>query len=314
MVKHLARARRVRTPIFVCLFLLISLVRPHDCWSEDGLPAIKIDNAILRLIDDTEVPALVSGTIKSMAVKEGTIVKQGQELASVDSKNVQLQIEAAKIELETAKRRAANDLDILEAEKSSAVAKAELDRVIAANAKTPNTFLAGEVDRYRLLYERAELGVQRAKYEQGLAKQECLQAANKIAVAEDLLGRHQTVAPCDGIVSKVERRVGEWVEPGQTMFQIVSIDRLRIDGLVPAEAADLNWIGKSVQLRLLTDSADQDGESMQNIPATVAFISPEVNPVDSTARILLEFENRELRLRPGKKVAVEMLLRTSEQQ
>lgn len=285
---------------------------------------LELRDAIVRLVDDVAIPSTVSGVIKDLAVREGERITQGQMLAAVNASAVRLQVEAAQIELETAQRKANNQLDILETEKSAAVAKAELDRVTDANRKTPNTFLSGEVDRYRLLFERAELNVSRAKHEKTLTEMEVKQAANRLAAAEQLLAKHQIISPCDGIISQINNHVGEWVEPGLTVIQIVDIQRLKLEGFATAERAEIALIGRKVEMQLYRvgrsdrslDSRDlepdQNTKESVRIVGAITFVSPEVNPVDSTARITVEFDNANLRYRPGEKYHAVLTIADSE--
>ena len=286
-----------RLTFWGCLLLVFQITGGSIVWANE----FTIDNGILKLVDDISVPAEVSGTIEEMLVDEGQRVDEGSVIAKIRSKSVQLLVQAAKIELETAERQANNEIDILEAEKSAAVAKAELDRVVLANTKTPNTFLEGEVDRYQLMYQRAELGVRRAEHERELAKLAAQQARGKLDSAMETLSRYQIIAPCGGMVVAVSSYTGEWVEPGQVVTQIVGLSRLRIDGFVDAKSASLDLIGKPVQIRF--------GESpAEPTEGRVMFVSPEVNPVDGTARVIVEFKSPGQRLRAGSKVSARISL------
>lgn len=279
------------------LLLVVQIPSVSTLWADE----FTIDNGILKLVDDISVPAEVSGTIDEMLVNQGQQVSAGAVLVKIRSKSVQLLVQAAKIELDTAERRAKNEIDILEAEKSAAVAKAELDRVVLANAKTPNTFLEGEVDRYRLMHQRAELGVRRAEHEQELAKLAVQQARGKLDAAMETLSHYQIIAPCSGMVVAVSAHTGEWVEPGQTVTQIVGTSRLRIDGFVEIANASLDLIDKRVEIQF----AAFEGEKIEG---RVTFVSPEVNPVDDTARVIVEFKNPRQRLRAGSKVSARITL------
>lgn len=295
----------VRCTSICCVFLVTYLCSIECTKAQEFL----IDNGMLKLVDDISVPAEVSGTIEKMLVTEGEFVKAGNVIAEIESASVQLAIEAAKLELETANREAKNEIDILEAQKSEAVAKAELDRVVSANAKTPNTFLNGEVDRFRLMFERAELGVRRAQHEQELAKLAAQRAKGKLDAVLENLSHYQISAPCSGMVVTVSSHSGEWVEPGQTVVQIVGTSRLRIDGFVNADQANVGLIGKKVHIHFAESGKDSKLEEQPSVtdrPALsgrITFVSPEMNPVDSTIKIMVEFENPGDRFLAGSRVS-----------
>ncbi|WP_377518051.1 efflux RND transporter periplasmic adaptor subunit [Microbulbifer taiwanensis] len=50
---------------------------------------------------------------------------------------------------------------------------------------------------------------------------------------EALLERHRIMAPFSGAVSRREAELGEWVQPGVALFELVSAERLRADFQVP---------------------------------------------------------------------------------
>ena len=293
------------------------------CWTpfvraEEPGPRILVDNAILKLVDDVSVPTIVSGTIEKNWVSEGELVSEGQVIATLRSDAVALQLKGAELDLATSMREADNNIDILEAEKSSAVARAELDRIVTANRKTPDTFLQGEVDRFKLMFERSELEVRRAKYRQEIARMAAARAKHDVDSIKEVLGRYRIVAPCSGIIASMPLQPGEWLEPGDMIAQIVGTSRLRIDGYVDAKVGQMDLIGKRVSIYFLPESAIEPGETIEPalteesaeepIAGRVSFVSPEMNPVDSTTRILVEFKNPRQRFRPGARMQVQLSL------
>ena len=103
--------------------------------------------------------------------------------------------------------------------------------------------------------------------------------------------QHRITVPVDGVVVAVEKKLGEWVDPGTSLFRIVRLDRLRIEGFIEARAASLDLVGKSATLR--------HKKSGEEIHCTVAFISPDINTANSTVRVYLNVENKNGHLRPG---------------
>ena len=56
-----------------------------------------------------------------------------------------------------------------------------------------------------------------------------------IEVVDSDIRKRKIQAPVDGVVEKVFKRVGEWVTPGEHVIRVVRMDRLRIEGMLPAE-------------------------------------------------------------------------------
>src|SRR5262249_21807554 len=117
-------------------------------------------------------------------------------------------------------------------------------------------------------------------------------AAAKLAVT-----RRKIVAPFDGVVVQIFVRLGEWVEPGQKMLRIVGVEKLKAEGFLPAEKASAVAAGGPVKMAI--DLGDQHEASFDG---TLAFVSPEVDPITRQVRVWAEIDNRAGRLRPGQPV------------
>jgi multidrug efflux pump subunit AcrA (membrane-fusion protein) len=257
----------------------------------------QVINPILKLIDNVAVPTEVSGTIEAMHVQEGSVLIVGQPIATIRSHALRMQLRRAELDRNTAAYRAENDIEIRDAEKSLAVAKTELERVLNANRRVPETFIQGEVDRYQLLVDRATLAVERAQFEQKLAQSALELAEHEVVSAKELLSRYTITAPIDGTVSTTLAQRGEWLEIGQTIAEVVSTTKLRVEGFLHSDAIPLAQPGAQARIKILS-SPKQWIETM----GTLTFISPDVNPINSQTRVFLEFDNSNLGLSPGLKV------------
>jgi RND family efflux transporter MFP subunit len=54
-------------------------------------------------------------------------------------------------------------------------------------------------------------------------------------IEAELVARHRLVAPFDGVVSRKRAEIGEWVETGTPVLELLATDRLRLDVQVPQE-------------------------------------------------------------------------------
>jgi macrolide-specific efflux system membrane fusion protein len=91
----------------------------------------------------------------------------------------------------------------------------------------------------------------------------------------------------------VLKQPGEWVEPGEPIVRILRLDRLKAEGLVSADALDGSLLGRPVTL-----TVNQSQKPVQ-YRGKIAFVSPEVDPVNGQVRFWAEIENADLALRPG---------------
>lgn len=259
--------------------------------------SIRLENALLKTIESIQIAAEVPGLLTAVPVTEGDLVKVGTELARVRDDAVRLQVEHAKVQVESVRRKQKSDIDLRLAMKSAAVVENEFRRAENANRLVSNTYPQNEIDRLRLVAERGLLEIERAKHEQELMALSVVLAENDYRQSLELQSRHRVLSPANGMVVLVEKHVGEWVEPGTKLIQLVRIDRLRIEGFISAQEAIRNLRGASAKAEVLvgTESILVDGK--------VVFVSPDANPVNGQVRVFLEIENPKHALRPGLKVA-----------
>ncbi len=109
-----------------------------------------------------------------------------------------------------------------------------------------------------------------------------------------ILERSSIRSPIDGMIISVSAKPGEWVEPGQPIVKIVRMDRLKIEGFVPAGIASQLRIGDPASAII-----NQEWLQGKSFNGKVVFINPEANPVNSNVQIWVEIDNRELKLIPG---------------
>jgi RND family efflux transporter MFP subunit len=312
-------------PVAYCLLITLtapvlaqSSLIPASNWpTQDSAPAwprqdekanttIAVQGAVLRTIESTSVPALLEGTLRSLNVQEGDLVKIDQLLCSLNDDAVRIQLQQKNAQLEIMRHKEASDINLRLARKARQVAENEYQRAVKANALVPDTYPLNEIDRLKLVADKSALEVERAEYERKLAALEVNIALAEFQQVEELARRHQIKAPVPGVVVAVEKRVGEWVQPGTELLRIVRIDRLRVEGFVAAEQAPLSLVGRPAAVKLPnTPAADA-------IQGRVMFVSPDVNTINTQVRIFIEVSNADARFRPGLPVVASVAAEESE--
>lgn len=271
----------------------------------NAAPAIELEGAILKTIDATSLAAQVAGPLRELLVKEGDIVKANQALGRINDDALRLELEQLKTQIAVAQKKQSNDIDERLAEKSLQVAHNEYERAMNANARVPGTYPINEIDRLKLLADRSQLEVERAKYEQELAAFEVTLAQGSYRQTYERFLRHQLTAPAAGVVVSVEKRAGEWVEPGTDLLRIVRIDQLRVEGFIASEEASPELVGRPARIAMVDKHASQAADS-QSWQGRVVFVSPDVNPVNSQVRVFIEVDNPHGVLRPGLRVQAQI--------
>jgi len=276
--------------------LSFALVAASSCFGvvARAADALRLDNAVVTLIEQVDVPARLPGVIAELNVREGDRVVRGQLAGRIDDAEARLKAEHVELELLAAKAEAGNELKILAAQKGAEAAKAELQRAVDSQAKYDKSISQTELARLRLTAEKGELESRQARHEIDVAKVALRVKENETAAAKQAIERHQLAMPLDGVVVEVRRRVGEWVEPGMPVLRVVRMDRLRVEAFLEAERVPAALAGSKAELKLKTP--DDKGRTYSG---RITFVSPEVNPVNGQVRICAEVDNPDGTLRPG---------------
>lgn len=263
--------------------------------------SIPVENATLKIIHSTTVAAQIAGVIGKLDLNEGMSVRAGDALGGVLDAAVQLQVSRAQVTCRLAGQKSLDNADLRLAQKRSAVAANELERAVSANQRRADTYPVKEVERLQLVADSAVIEIERAEKARKLLEEELALAQIELSQAEELLARHQITAPSDGIVTAVEKRPGEWAEPGTALFQLVRVDRLRIEGFVAGDAAAAGLLGRAAVATLETPDGPRAME------AVVTFVSPEASPVNGQVRVFIEIDNSAGLLRPGTRIGTRIL-------
>ncbi len=306
-MKSLHRALLVLSVVFA----LIAITLGTGVFADDGYetqtkqdpfgpvsplpPGIQINNAQVILIKEVIVPAEEAGVIETALVKEGDIVKEGDLLARISDSEVQLDRRKAQLEMEIAELRAKNDVSIRYARKSSEVLDAEWKRSKEAVARVKTAVSKTELDRQRLAVQKADLEIEQAQMDLDEQELNHQLKSNAYALATRAVERRQIRSPVAGKVVEVSKHRGEWVEPGNQVFRIVRIDRLRVTGDVNINLLLGDFEGRPVKFFL-----EIPGRPRLEFPGKLVFISPEVNEVNGQeVEVWAEIENKNNLLRPG---------------
>ena len=270
--------------------------------------SIHVPRATVLLDRQVEIPARETGVLASIKVKPGVTVKAGDSLADLDATEAELALMRATIDLSIAKEAAENDVDVLAAKKSRDVSEAELKRSLEAVELVLKSVSQTELDRLQLTVDRAVLAIRQAELAQRTAGLTLKLSENDLARAQRVLERHRMISTLTGIVDQVNRQEGEWVKPGDPVFRILQLDRLRCEGFVNASLLEGNMEGRSVRIKVYLD--EELKKSVQ-VSGTLVFVGSEINSIKGDVRVRAEFDNPKLNIRPGMNAEMEILPRES---
>jgi multidrug efflux pump subunit AcrA (membrane-fusion protein) len=249
------------------------------------------ENCMVKLIQNVRVPAEVEGRITEMKVVEGSMVLTGDLLAIIDDTQAQLNLDLKKAEEREAELNALNDVNIRDAINSerSANAEAEAYKELRREGATPYW----EMEKKILEADRAKLRIELAESQQKIAKVQYLAKKSQRQLAEHELSRRRVLAPFGGYIESRIAQLGEWVQPGSPVLQLVRLDRLRIEGDIDA----LRYPGQvtfgtpaKVLIYANADRNQADPGQAIRLDATIGFVSSEID-LNNRYRIWVEVQN-----------------------
>ena len=263
----------------------------------DTLPAgetIETESVLLRIVDRVAVPARVSGTLLAIRVVEGQAVDRGAHVAQLDDADAELLRSRAQVELDLAAMKADNDVGVRSANAALEFARSRLKQLQEAATAIKGSVSQSELEKAKAEAVQAEFDLENARHSFALAR-----LTKQLKECDFRLGERNVQlriieAPLTGLVTQIFKRPGEWVEAGDQVMQIVSMDRLRAEGFVPAKDVPEDLPGAAVTLQV--NLANRRSKSFSG---KIVFVHPEIDPVNGQMRVWAEIQNREGWLRPG---------------
>jgi multidrug efflux pump subunit AcrA (membrane-fusion protein) len=260
--------------------------------------ALVIESVVLAPLHAAEVPAQQVGVLREIIAEDGATVAEGEVLARLDSRQAELDVAKAKLEAAQAAAKANNRVKVDYADKSLAVAQAELKRSEESIAQFAKSISQSQLDVERLTVEKLTLERQQAKHELELDRLTLKLKEQELAAAQLKSDLHTVTAPFAGTVVMVRGRIGEWVEVGAPVLRLVAVDKLRAEGFLTVENAGSNLIGREVLFR---------GESGSTAKGRLRFVSPEMDAVSRQVRVWAELDNSTGELRSGEQGSLEIV-------
>ncbi len=258
-----------RWPVILALLLVVT-----PAHAGDAVPVV-VDTAlqvpILRELNlhgtvtaerNARLSVATEGLVSAVNVDAGDQVQAGDLLLELDP-------ELARLRLDAAQARAA---------------QARIRRDDAQRRLREARLLLPQ----RSIAETAVRDLEAAQEEAGMIAE---QAQAEAALQEALLERHSLRAPFAGFISARLTDLGEWLAPGQPVFELVGLEELRLDFAVPEDHLDSLRPGVHVEFVTGARTAARYGgrvDSVVPVAETGArtFLL-RVAPDEEAARVLL---------------------------
>ena len=256
----------------------------------------------------SSVGSAVSGRVTEFLVRDGDRVIKGQPLAKLLTRNVEIQIAAAKAEhelrkhellelnngarLEEQRESEARMQAASAAMKLSLTKLARVKRLIERNAATRD-----EIDEVAAVAETATAMHHAAKaaYDLVMAgprKERIAQAEARADSADeevnrllDILEKHTIKSPFDGYVVAEHTEEGQWIESGKLVAEVVEVDPIEIRVAVQESYIPRLTLGTTARI-------DIEALPSQTFVGTVIAIVPKGDVKSRTFPVRIELKNQ----------------------
>ena len=277
---------KIRSTLFgvVALALLPACGADRDR-EEMGAPPVVIANVEVRHLEDridatgelvakerAQIASEVSGRVTEVLVDEGEAVEVAQVLLEIDPERRNLELANARAGLTEA------EAALGEQEREYRRASTLHERGIASDAALDQVETAVALARSRAEAARARLGV-----------------------SERAVRDASVRAPFAGLIARREVSRGEFVNVGQSLFELVALDPVEVEFHLAERDSARVVVGQEVRVTV----APFPDEIFRGV---VTVISPTIDVRTRTLRVKAQIDNRDGRLRPGLFARAELVM------
>jgi len=216
------------------------------------------------------------GYVKNMAVSEGDIVKKGDLLYEIDSK-----------EIEAAERQV--DLAISQARLALQMNRNQLNNVLTNLARHKRLYKKNMVSKFEL--ENLELAAKNLKDMVKIAQEQVNQAQAK---KEEVLNQYKYLhitAPNDGVIVAKKLNEGEMAIPGMPAVVLTDLSKLKIVAEISESQLRYAELGKKVDVEIPSIGLKTTGK--------ITSIIPNSNPMTHKFKIKIAFDRQGKSVYPG---------------
>lgn len=239
-----------------------------------------------------EISSELSGTLSAVLVDYNDSVKQGQELATLDTTKLKAALAVAEATVASAQAQLSS------AEATLAETKEDYDNTIALDERgvTSHTTLLTK----RAAYYRAQAQVKVAAANLDLAKAQLQEGEADLAKA-------CICSPIDGVVLERDADKGQIVASSLSAPVLFTIaeDLTKMEVQVAVDEADIGRVAEGIPATFTVEAYDE--RSFPAVIRTVRYASETVDGVVSYTAILT-VENEDMALRPGMTATAEIIV------
>jgi len=216
------------------------------------------------------------GYVKHMAVSEGDIVKKGDLIYEIDSK-----------EVESAERQV--DLAISQARLALQMNKNQYNNVLVNLARHERLFKKNMVSKYE--FEQLQLAAKNLKDMVKISEEQMNQA---LAKKDEVINQYNYLiihAPNDGVIVEKRLNVGEMAIPGMPAVVLTDLSKLKVVSELSETQLKYISMGKKVEIEIPSIGFRTNGK--------ITAIVPNSNPMTHKFKIIIKFDEKSTSVYPG---------------
>jgi HlyD family secretion protein len=286
------RRRRPRLAVLVALLLIAAGAGTGWFWWQYHRlqlpPGIAYGNGRLEA-DQIDIDTKFAGRIAKLFVDEGDIVKAGQVVAMMDTRDLEASLKKSQALVNQAQRALDEaKANLVQQQTQVKLAQQELDRT---NALVPKGFATLELLDQRRQQMNAAVAAENAATQRVAQAQHALDAAThdvelyRVNILDNTL-----VAPRDGPIEYRVANVGEVLPAGGKVFTMLDASDVYMDIYLPTAEAGRVRLGSDARIVL-------DAYPAHVVPAKVVFVASQAQFTPKTVETKAERDKLMFRIR-----------------
>lgn len=251
-------------------------------------PGIAFGNGRIEA-QEIDIDTKFAGRISEILADAGDMVKAGQVVARMDTRDLSASLKKSQAAVSQAKKAIdESDANVVQQKSLLLLAQQELDRANALLQKGAQT--KEVVDQRQQTFDATSAALKAAQYRVEESQHAMEASTNDVELNEVNIADNTLVAPTDGRVQYRIANIGEVLPAGGKVFTMLDINYVYMDVYLPTNAAGKVRIGSDA--RIVLDAIPQ-----LSIPAKVSFVATQAQFTPKTVETQSERDTLMFRIR-----------------
>jgi len=252
--------------VFLLILILAGAGGTYYWWRQHQQlpPSIVWSNGRIEA-DEIDIDTKYAGRIAELFADEGTMVKAGQVVARMDTRDLEASLKKSEAQVRQA-QKAVDEANANVAQQTSTLhlARQELDRAVYLVQRGAQT--KEVLDQRQQVLDGAQAALEAAEARVAESEHALTAATHDVELYGVQIADNTLIAPTDGRIQYRLARVGEVLPAGGKIFAMLDISNVYMDIYLPTLAAGKVRFGSEARIAL-------DAYPKIMIPAKVSFVA-----------------------------------------